>query len=92
MNIIFNYNRRELVGNERAPRGDSVKHQLGKAGEPLTKRDYEMEKQREVEELKRFREEMVRSVDEQREDARKQFENEVRKSLGWLRESCHGQN
>ena len=43
--------------------------------------DYELEKQREVDELRRFREEMMRSVDEQREDARKEFENEARKKL-----------
>ena len=59
-----------------------VKDQLGKVGEPLTKqRDFESEKQREVDELRRFREEMTRSVDEQREDARKEFENEARKKL-----------
>ena len=57
-----------------------VKEQLGKVGEPLlstttttTKRDYESEKRREVEELRRFREEMVRSVDQQREDARRKL-------------------
>ena len=60
-----------------------VKEQLGRAGEPLlsaatiAKRDYESEKRREVEELRRFREEMVRSVDQQREDARREFENEA---------------
>ena len=60
-----------------------VKEQLGRVGEPLlstttiAKRDYESEKRREVEELRRFREEMVRSVDQQREDARREFENEA---------------
>ena len=59
-----------------------VKEQLGRVGEPLStstiaKWDYESEKRREVEELRRFREEMVRSVDQQREDARREFENEA---------------
>ena len=75
--------RRGIIGSEGegAPRREGAKDQLGKVGEPLKKRDYELEKQREVDDLRRFREEMMRSVDEQREDARKEFENEARKKL-----------
>ena len=77
-------NRRDIVGREGdvAARGEPPTNEQsppGRAGgEALKKRDYEMEKQREVEELRRFREEMARAMDAEREDARKQFEAEVR--------------
>ena len=78
------HDRRDITESESEtpPRREMVKEQLGRVGEPLStstmaKRDYESEKRREVEELKRFREEMVRSVDQQREDARREFENEA---------------
>ena len=70
-----------------------VKEHLGRVGEPLlsassttmiAKWDYESEKRREVEELRRFREEMVRSVNQQREDARREFENEAS-----VKPNCH---
>ena len=66
-----------------ATRSEPTNEQSTRAGgEALKQRDYEMEKQREVEELRRFREEMARALDAEREDARKQFEAEVRNYIG----------